>query len=55
MMAARTGEGETPKRNIRVPDDPWFAAKRRARRNGTTVSDLVREFLTDYAHQHETI
>jgi predicted HicB family RNase H-like nuclease len=36
----------TPARNIRIPDDLWTAAKAKAADKGTTVSELVVEFLT---------
>lgn len=32
-------------RGIRVPDDVWDAAKARAERDGTTVSEVVRRYL----------
>jgi antitoxin component of RelBE/YafQ-DinJ toxin-antitoxin module len=35
-------------RVIRVPDDIWTAAKRRADERGETVSEAVRKFLARY-------
>jgi antitoxin component of RelBE/YafQ-DinJ toxin-antitoxin module len=35
-------------RVIRVPDDVWAAAKRKADERGETVSEAVRKFLERY-------
>ena len=39
----------TPGRNVRVPDGVWEAAKMRAAAEGTSVSAVVVETLTEYA------
>lgn len=39
----------TTARNIRVDDDRWQAAQTRAAAEGTSVSELVRQWLGDYA------
>lgn len=39
---------KTPIRGFRIPDDPYFPAKEKAEREGTTVSEVVREALTEY-------
>ena len=41
--------GKTPLRAVRVPDEIWNAAKAKAAENGTTLSDVVRAFLEQYA------
>lgn len=35
-------------RPMRIPDDVWFPALAKARRNGTTVTALVVAFLRRY-------
>jgi hypothetical protein len=40
-------------RAVRVPDDPWVPALERAQREGTTLSDVIREHLDEYAHPDE--
>lgn len=47
-MAARTG-APTPIRTIRVPDEIWEQAQRKAAAEDTTVSALINEFLRQYA------
>lgn len=37
-------------RGVRCPDDPWLPAMERAQREGTTLSDVIREALDKYAH-----
>lgn len=39
--------GETPKRTIRVSDEVWQAASDAARAKGTTVSELIRQALSE--------
>lgn len=46
-MAARTG-APTPIRTIRVPDEVWERAQRKAAEEDTTVSALINEWLRDY-------
>lgn len=50
-MAARTGNGNTKPRSLRVPDDIWQAALSKAKREGTTLSAVVVAFLKDYARE----
>ncbi len=40
---------KTPIRSIRVPDDEWQAAQRRAAERGETVTDVIRRALRRYA------
>lgn len=47
-MAARTGQGNTPVRTIRVPDDVWTAALAEAARRDESVSEAVVRFLRRY-------
>lgn len=42
---------KTPTRTMRIPDDPWFPAKEKAIREGTTVSEVVREKLAEYVEE----
>jgi predicted CopG family antitoxin len=35
----------TTLRNVRIPDDLWDAALRKAEEEQTSVSDVIREFL----------
>ncbi|MFI9200147.1 hypothetical protein [Streptomyces sp. NPDC053048] len=50
-MGRPKGNGETPKHNIRVPDDVWTAAKERAKKDHTNVSTIVVAALRQYAAQ----
>ncbi len=43
------GQGKIPQRAIRVPDDEWQAAQRRAAERGETVSAVIRRLLRRYA------
>jgi hypothetical protein len=40
--------GETPRRNIRVSDELWVLAEKRATDAGTTLSELIRGWLEEY-------
>lgn len=42
----------TPKHGVRVSDRLWEAAKRAARDNGETVTDVVRRALERYVREH---
>ena len=42
---------KTPQRTFRIPDYPWLPAKEKAARNGTTVSAVIREKLTEYVEE----
>lgn len=46
---ARPKTGETPSRNIRVPDGVWKAAKDKAEAEGRTITDVVVTALHRYA------
>jgi hypothetical protein len=39
---------ETPLRAVRIADDIWTLARRKAAENGETVTDVVRRALVDY-------
>ena len=40
---------KTPQRTIRISDDLWARAQRRAAERGETLTDVVRRALEDYA------
>lgn len=42
------GEGNTPRRTIRVPDAEWNAAKAAAEANGDNLSEIIRTALKRY-------
>ena len=44
-MKSMSGEGKTPLRNIRVPDDLWKAYKENCEANGTNPSEDLREYM----------
>lgn len=39
---------KTPRRTVRVPDEVWQPASRKARDNGENVSEVIRRALADY-------
>ena len=41
--------GPTPIRNLRIDDDTWAAALARAQEESTSLSALMRVWLSDYA------
>lgn len=42
---------KTPIRSFRVPDEIWQAALARAQREGTTLTALLVDYLTDYGSE----
>jgi hypothetical protein len=38
----------TPLRNVRIEDDIWYPAMRRAEAEGRALSEVVREILREY-------
>lgn len=46
---ARPKTGETPIRNVRVPDGVWNAVKAKAEAEGRTITDVVVTALHRYA------
>lgn len=48
-MARPKGQGETPKHNVRVPDDVWNPAKERAKREQTKITTVIVSALRQYA------
>lgn len=44
----RPATGKTPNRTVRVPDEVWEEAKRKAESEGRNVSDVVNECLRRY-------
>jgi len=46
---ARPKTGETPIRNVRVPDGVWNAVKAKAALEGRTITDVVVSALHRYA------
>ena len=43
------------RREIRIGDDLWEAAKAKTHAEGTTVSELVRNFLIDYVGDNQPV
>ena len=43
---------KTPMRAIRVPDELWKAAQEIARERGETLSDVIRDGLTQYVKRY---
>jgi hypothetical protein len=44
---------KTPVRGFRIPDDPYFPAKEKAAREGTTVSEVVRVKLSEWVEESD--
>lgn len=44
---------KTPLRSFRIDDDTWQRARTRAEREGTTVTAVIVERLTEYANEDE--
>lgn len=42
---------KTPRRTVRVPDDVWQPAARKARDNDENVSEVIRRALADYLRE----
>lgn len=42
---------ETPNRTVRISDDLWEAAKRKAADNDETVTDVIRRALERYVRE----
>lgn len=42
----------TPRRTVRVPDELWEAAKRKAADEGETITDVVVRALTRYVRDY---
>ncbi len=42
---------KTPRRTVRVPDDVWRPAARKARDNGENLSEVIRRALADYLRE----
>lgn len=51
-MAANNGNGNTPIRHIRVPNDVWLAALEAAHENGTSVAAILNATLRRYVKRH---
>ncbi|MGW1194528.1 hypothetical protein ACWD4B_01515 [Streptomyces sp. NPDC002536] len=47
-MGRPTGDGETPKRNVRVKESLWEDAKKEAKREDRTITDVIVSSLTKY-------
>lgn len=43
----------TPRRTIRVPDDVWDPAIEKAHSEGTDVSTVIRDRLTEYIEENQ--
>ncbi|GGX40873.1 hypothetical protein [Streptomyces noursei] len=48
---SRPATGKTPLRNIRVPDDLWAAAKKEAKTEGRTLTDVIVGDLHRYVNR----
>lgn len=44
----RPATGKTPVRNLRVPDEIWDAALAKAQAEGTTLTEVIKRYLTRY-------
>jgi hypothetical protein len=44
---------KTPVRSIRIADDIYFPAAERAKSEGRTISDVVRELLSEYIDDNQ--
>lgn len=53
MMGNVANQPKTPHRTIRVSHDIWNAAQEKAKTEGRTLSELIREFLTDYLNNRD--
>lgn len=42
-----------PVRSVRVPDDPWLPAKRKAEDHGETISEVINRLLRQYVRDYE--
>jgi hypothetical protein len=38
----------TPSRNVRIPDEEWYGAMRRAESDGLSLTDAIRAFCRAY-------
>lgn len=47
-MGAMPNKPKTPMRTIRISDEEWAAAQEKAEREGTNVSEVLRQALRDY-------
>jgi hypothetical protein len=45
---ARPATGETPSRNVRVPDEIWKAAQEKAAAQGRTMTEVIVSYLRRY-------
>ena len=48
---ARPKTGETPNKNVRVPQDLWDAAKEEAAIEGRTITDVINADLHRYVNR----
>lgn len=47
-LVGRPATGKTPVRNLRAPDDVWQPALDAAREQGSTLTDVIMQFLRWY-------
>ena len=50
---ARPATGQTPLRNIRVPDDLWSAAMAEAKAEGRSLTDVIVSDLHRYVNRRQ--
>lgn len=48
MMSTVVNQPKTPHRTIRVAPEIWEPARDKAEREGRNLSEVIREFLTEY-------
>ena len=51
-MTRRYGSGQTPRHQIRIPDDMWQRIEALAEREGVNASEIVRRAVGHYLEQH---
>lgn len=52
-MGVVPNQPKTPQRKFRVADELWDAAKEKADREHTTVSEVLRQFLKEYVAEDD--
>lgn len=50
----RPATGQTPMHGVRVPDSRWNAAKDKAEREGTTITEVINGALERYIRRGRT-
>lgn len=50
MLGYVPNQPKTPTHSVRVEDELWHAARRKAMERGETLSDVIRQALVRYLH-----